>query len=76
MIDLFSEKIEAVLFNHAPWRGPGDAPDMCVVLEERVRAVLTLMESWEATRWRKDGRESEWTRLMLRELRAALDGER
>lgn len=52
--------------------GPYEGTEL---VAERVRAVLDLLDSWEDTRWRKDGRESEWTRLMIREVRDALDGE-
>lgn len=56
--------------------GEGPYAASVEIVFERVRAVLDLLESWEATRWRKDGRESEWTRLMIREVREALDGGR
>lgn len=56
--------------------GAGPYAATVEIVFKRVRAVLALLESWEDTRWRKDGRESEWTRLMIREVREALDGER
>lgn len=52
--------------------GPFD--DVCPDLTERVRAVLAVVEHWENVRWRQDARESEWTRLMVREVMDALNG--